>query len=257
MGQKKHRLVETSHITTIVGHTLYYRIVGSGPPLLLIHGYGVSGYIWQPTLPYLAQRHQVLVVDLPGYGRSRFTGPWRLRAIAPLLATWLRQMDNSPVALMGQSMGGAIAIHLAACAPELVTRLILVSAAGLPLQTGLTTLALRSVLSSLQISNGVYPRELIRDVLRPRLRLLWESAQEVVRGDFRVELAAIRQPTLILWGEDDLLLPIELGYALSAALPHATFVTLPACGHRPMLAQPELFSQLVRDFLSSEKKIKQ
>lgn len=251
MERKKHRLVEVAHTTTISGHTLYYRVAGSGPPLVLIHGYGVSGHIWQPTLPYLAQRHKVLVVDLPGYGHSQVAGSWRLRAMAPLLATWLRQMNSPPVALMGQSMGGAIAIHLAAYAPELVTKLILVSAAGIPLQADLSTLVLRSMRSFLQVSDGRYPLELIRDVLRPRLRLFWQGAQEMLRSDFRAELAGITQPTLILWGEDDLLLPIALGHALSAALPHATFVTLSACGHRPMLARPELLSRLALDFLSS------
>jgi pimeloyl-ACP methyl ester carboxylesterase len=73
----------------------------------------------------------------------------------------------------------------------------------------------------------------------------------MLRSDLRLELASITTPTLIIWGERDALLPLALGRALNTALPHATFVTLPGCGHRPMLAQPECFSQIVLDFLQA------
>jgi len=235
---------------TINGQHLYYRTVGSGSPLVLLHGYGVSGHVWERTLPYLAQQRQVFVVDLPGHGRSKFTRSWRLREVAPLLANWLQQLQLPPVALMGHSMGGAIAIHLAAYAPEIVERLVLVNAAGLPLQTKLPVLAVRSARSMLQPGGGSYPRSLVWDILRrPRLRLLWQAAQEMMSSDFHAELAKITIPTLIIWGERDILLPISLGEALSAALPHATFVRLPDCGHRPPLAQPQVFSRLVLEFL--------
>ncbi|MBV9232320.1 MAG: alpha/beta hydrolase [Chloroflexi bacterium] len=249
MSAREQKLIETAHTTTIAEQHLHYRTAGAGTPLVLIHGYGVTGHIWQRMLPYLIQQHQVFIVDLPGHGHSPFTGTWQLREVAPLLAQWLQQMKLPPVALMGQSMGGAIAIHLTAYAPELVKRLVLVSAAGIPFQARLPTLALRSVHSFFQRGNGSYPLELVQDVLRPRIRLLWQSAQEIAHSDFRAELATITVPTLIIWGERDVLIPITSGHALSAALPHATFITLPGCGHRPMLAQPETMSKLVLDFL--------
>jgi len=71
------------------------------------------------------------------------------------------------------------------------------------------------------------------------------------RSDFRAELARITTPTLIIWGERDVMLPIALGHALQEALPHATFMAMPHCGHRPMLAQPALFSKSVVAFLNS------
>lgn len=246
----KKTISEKSHTITINGQQLYYRSAGSGLPLVLLHGYGVSGYLWQRALPYLTQRRQVFVVDLPGHGHSKLTSPWQLREVAPLLTTWLRQANFPPIALVGHSMGGAIAIHLTAHAPELVERLVLVDAAGLPLQATFPVLAARSVRSMFQPGNGGYPWPLVRDILRqPRLRLLWQAAQQMMSSDFRIELATITIPTLILWGEQDLLLPPALGQALSMALPHATFLTLPNCGHRPPLAQPELFSRLVLEFL--------
>jgi pimeloyl-ACP methyl ester carboxylesterase len=246
----KKTISDKSFTFTIDRQSLYYRVLGSGSPLVLLHGYGVSGHVWEHSLPYLSQQRQVFVVDLPGHGHSKLTRPWCLREVAPLLVRWLRQMQLPPVALMGHSMGGAIAIHMSAYAPEIVERLVLVNAAGLPLETKLPVLAIRSARSMLQPGGGRYPRSLVWDILRrPRLRLLWQAAQEMMSSDFRAELAKITVPTLIIWGERDILLPISLGEALSAALPHAAFVRLPDCGHRPPLAQPRLFSRLVLEFL--------
>ncbi len=225
--------------------------MGAGSPLVLLHGYGVSGYIWQRALPYLAQEHQVFLVDLPGHGRSRLAKDWKLREIAPLLIRWIREMHLPPLALMGQSMGGAIALHLTATAPELIQSIILVSSAGMPLHTSIPTLAARSACSICQPGNGGYPLQMLLDTVKPRPRVWWQSAQEMKISDFRQEIAQIKHPTLIIWGERDLLLPIRLGHELHRALPDARFVTLPQSGHRPMLTQPATFSQIVLDFLQN------
>lgn len=233
----------------IDGHRLRYRIVGNGPPLLLIHGYGTSGAIWQRVRSSLAVQHQVVIVDLPGYGSSTYRGLWQLRAMAPLLFKLLQRLHLSRLSLLGHSMGGAIAIHLAAYASDLVERLVLVNAAGLPLQASLSVLALRSLRSLVQREAGGYPARLVLDVLRPHVRLLWRGAQEMVRSDFRRELATITAPTLIIWGGRDLLLPLQLGYALNQSIPGSQLVVLPQSGHRPMLTQPQEFSRIVLEFL--------
>jgi pimeloyl-ACP methyl ester carboxylesterase len=213
--------------------------------------------MWQRVLPYLAQHYQVFVVDLPGYGRSTYRGakaPWRLREMAPLLTKWLRKLHLSSVHLVGHSMGGAIAIHIAASAPDLVQTLTLVDAAGIPFHSTFPVLIRRSMRSFVQRNNGGYPLALVYDVLRPRMRLLWQGAMQMMDCDFRAELATLRTvPTLILWGEHDILVPITLGYELHKALPHAIFVTIPHSGHRPMLAQPALMSGVMLEFLEEQR----
>ena len=244
--------------TSLYGYKLHYRVVGTGSPLVLIHGFGVSGHIWQRVLPYLAQEHQVFVIDLPGYGRSTYSetgAPWRLREMAPLLMAWLQSMQLSPVHLVGHSMGGAIAMHLAAHAPEVVRSLTLIDAAGIPFRSTFSALALRSARSFVQRKNGIYPLPLIRDVLRPRLRLFWQGATQTAFCDFRAEIATLTMPILILWGEQDILVPLSLGYELYRALPHAVFVPFAQSGHRPMLAQPELMSGVVLAFLSEQEEL--
>lgn len=240
----------TTHVITLGEQRLYYRMAGTDPPLVLIHGYGVSGQMWSRCLPYLARERQVYIVDLPGHGRSTIPGAWRLREVAPLLAQWLRTLALPPVALLGHSMGGAIAVHLAAHAPDLIERLVLVDAACLPFDEALPVTISRSAHSMLQRGAGSYPLTMLRDILKPRLRLLWQAAQEIHSSDFRAEVASLTLPTLIIWGERDVLLPLALGKALAEMLPHATFVTMPESGHRPPLSQPAEFSRLVLDFLS-------
>jgi len=249
----KERTLQGKVLTySMAGYQLHYRIYGSGKPLVLLHGYGVSGYVWQRSIPYLVRQQQVIVVDLPGHGRSTLQGPWRLREIAPLLATWLQQLEIGPAALVGHSMGGAIAVHLATFAPTLFEHLILVNAAALPLQATLPALSLRSLRSMTQRGGGGYPLALLRDVLKPRPLLHWQAAQEMIRSDFRAELAQLAAtplPILIIWGIRDPLLPLSFGEDLSKTLPQAIFTTMPQSGHRPPLSEPEKFSRLVLEFL--------
>jgi len=145
-----------------------------------------------------------------------------------------------------------VALHLAASAPHLVHRLLLVNSAGLPLHAPPVLLAARSMRSFLQSGNGSYPPEVLRDHLLTPPRILWQSAQEIIGSDLRAEMTSMSAPTQIIWGARDLLLPLALGYQLHAALPHATFVTMPDCGHCPMLAQPVLFSQIALRFLQKD-----
>jgi len=149
-------------------------------------------------------------------------------------------------------MGGAIAVHLAAHAPELIERLVLVDAACLPFDKTLPVIISRSAHSMVQRGAGSYPLMMLRDILKPRPRLLLQAAREMNHSDFRAEIASLTLPTLIIWGERDVLLPLALGKTLAEMLPHATFVTMPESGHRPPLSQPAEFSRLVLDFLSEQ-----
>lgn len=252
MLSARNNISEKIHSVTCSGQRLSYSVTGQGPPLVFIHGYGTSGRVWSRVIPLLAQTHQLFMLDLPGYGRSPAPRSWQLRTIAPLICEWLSLLQLSSVSVIGHSMGGAIAIHLTSLAPSLVQKVILVNAANLPLQEPGSVLFWRGFSSLIQPGNGSYPLALVGDALRPRFRVLWQTAQEMLRHDFRVELASITNPTLIIWGKRDVFIPIEVGYALNEALPHASLVTLPDCGHRPMLAQPALFCSIVKDFLAEQ-----
>ncbi|HYT42992.1 MAG TPA: alpha/beta hydrolase, partial [Methylomirabilota bacterium] len=124
----------------------------------------------------------------------------------------------------------------------------LVNAVGIPLQIDLLTLFHRAILSSLQNVKKSSRVDFISDITLSNPRLLWHSLLELISIDLRPELATITIPTLIIWGERDLLVPLPLGQALFRALPHAYFVSLPNCAHRPHFTEPEKFSRLVVEF---------
>jgi 3-oxoadipate enol-lactonase len=247
---KANKDAEAGHTTTIQGQRIYYRCLGSGTPLVLLHGYAATSLLWQRCLPFLAQQHQVIAIDIPGHGHSTYSGPWHLNDIAPLLVLLLRQLNLMPMAIMGHSMGGAIAIHLSAIAPDMVERLVLVDSTGVPLEAGMSTLAIRSIRSALTPQGGSsYPLSIQLGMLKPTPYLYWQVAQEMVKSDFRKELASLNLPTLIIWGKQDVLLPIQLGERLSKALPNAQFISIPDAGHRLPLSHPELFSRIILEFL--------
>ncbi len=239
-----------AYYSIVHGHRIYYRVYGSGSPMILLHGFGRSGSTWQHILPYL-QNYQLVVVDIPGYGHSRFIGQWRFREVTLLLETWLHKLKIQPVTLIGHSLGGGIAIHLAALTPERIQRLILVNAVGMPLQIDLPTLLYRSLLSSLQNVKKNNRVDFIIDITRSKPHFLWKSLLEVINIDLRAELAGITIPTLIIWGERDLLIPLSDGHALRDSLSHAFFASLPDSGHRPHFTEPEKFSRLVVEFSNS------
>ena len=243
-------MVGKAYFTIVHGHQLYYRAYGGGSPMVLLHGFGRSGSTWQHILPYL-QNYQLIVVDIPGYGHSRFVGQWRFREVTLLLVTWLHKLKIQPVTLIGHSMGDGIAIHLTALAPELIQRLILVNAVGIPLRRDLPTHIYRAIFSSLQNLKKHSRVNFLIDITRSKPHLLCKSLLEVINIDLRAELAAITIPTLIIWGERDLRIPLSDGQALRDSLSHALFTSLPDSGYRPHFTEPEKFSRLVVEFSNS------
>lgn len=247
--------LEKSYSFTVEGYQLHYHIAGDGLPLVILHGFGRSGSAWIRTVPDLILHRQVIAVDLPGYGRSKINGKWRLREVATALAIWLQEMNLTSITLLGHSLGGAVAIYLTTLVPELIDRLVLVNAIGIPLQISLPTLIFRAIFSSLQHAKVFSPKTIIssRSIISDLLLLnpisLLESFMEIRKIDLRRELATIKIPALIIWGERDVIIPLEQGQTLCFTLPHATFVSLPNSGHRPHFTEPEQFSILLADFL--------
>src|SRR6478672_389734 len=112
---------------------------GSGTPVLLIHGLGGSSDWWRRNIDVLAAEHTVVAVDLVGFGRNRFFArrsalPLRFSDTAALLARWIESEFREPVHVVGNSMGGQTAIHLAASRPDLVRSLTLVNSTGIPFE---------------------------------------------------------------------------------------------------------------------------
>jgi pimeloyl-ACP methyl ester carboxylesterase len=207
-----------------------------GPPVVLVHGLTASIDWWRPTVTALERTHDVHVVRLPGL---------RYSEAAQWLGEWLQRERLAGAAVVGHSMGGTVALALAADAPQLVGRLALIAPAGI-----FATQARRSYVLPLARSVGLHPRRLAlaaRDVLRVGPVRLWRVGNDLLASDIASTLRSVSTPTLVLWGARDRLLPPTIGSLITAELPDSRLVVLDRCGHVPMLEAPdELNAELVR-----------
>jgi len=256
------------------GRVMLYRAGQPGAePVVLVHGLGKAGARdWAKLIPPLAERYEVYALDLPGFGLSdkgnHLYSPANLaRALDALLA----ERVSRPVALIGHSMGGAVALAYAAAYPRGVRRLIVVDAAGV-LHPSVYSEFLARALAERGLGADAPWLEVVTRAIQAqaenlptgsrialhlpavRQRLLRGdpaaiAALALVEHDFSNALRAIRAPTLVVWGSDDRIAPLRTGQALAAVIPGARLVVIAGTGHVPQLEMPERFAGLVLDEL--------
>ena len=236
-------------MTQVGRDRVYYEVGGDGPAVVLMHGLSGSTRWWARNTAVLAKRFRVYVVDLIGFGRGhgqRFV----LENTAGLIAAWLDGIGVDTCHVIGHSMGGLVAAELAAQRPERVDHLVLVDAAALPLGRTIVGSALRLVPALAFMPVDFLP-VLVTDALRAGPLTLLRATRAIHQADISADLAHIAARTLIIWGEDDTLLPASRGAELHLALPGSEFVVVRGAGHNPMWDQPARFNRLVTRFLES------
>jgi pimeloyl-ACP methyl ester carboxylesterase len=254
---------------------------GDGPALLFIHGLGGLWQNWLLNIPAFMDRCRVIAPDLPGFGRSDMPAEQiSIQGYAKAIDLLCDELGVRDVVVVGNSMGGFIGAELAISFPTRVHRLVLVSAAGLSTENQrrepLLTLAR---LWSTAAVHGLTRAELV--VRRRRLRraflaavvrypeklspaLTWELVQGADKPGFlraldsllgypiRDRLERIEVPTLIVWGRNDILVPVGDAERFERLIgPNARAVVLEETGHLSMLERPGRFNALVDDFLAS------
>jgi pimeloyl-ACP methyl ester carboxylesterase len=224
---------------------------GTGTPVVLIHGRGGSSDWWRHNVDALAATYLVAAVDLIGVGSNRLFQrrsvlPSAFTEIAELLIRWLESSFAEPVHLVGNSMGGHIAIYLAASRPELVRSLILVDSTGLPFtwSPGLHLLNLMSLAGARSLATM-----LARDLFRSSPVSTLLGLTRIVHDDARPLMRAFTMPVLLLWGDHDPLVPLPYGRAMAEAIPGARLVVIPHAGHVPMWENPKVFNYEALAFL--------
>ncbi len=232
------------------GSRLHYLSAGeAGPPLVLVHGFSSSSRWWRHNIGPLARQHRVYALDLVGFGRSwpkhRFTLDRAMEAVL----LWMDAVGLERADLCGHSMGGFLCMRLAAAYPELVRRLVLVDAAGLPFDAPLATLMRRAYRSSRHTGLRFVPTS-VTTTLQAGPLVLLQAARDLLGRDARDLLSQIRTPTLVIWGEEDALIPLSLGLSLHMGIAHSRLAVIPGAGHNVMYEQPEAFNLLVLDFLT-------
>ncbi len=241
------RRQEKSRVVRFGECKVVYREIGSGPPLLLVHGLAGSSGWWRHNVPAFKEHFTVYLLDLVGYGSNWAWRPMGIARVANCLAEFIGQLPAGKAHVVGHSMGGQISTHLAGEHPERVDRLVLAAASGM-VRSDLLRMMLRLP------NTGRYSRlnfmpTLAYDSLRSGPINLLLSALDILSNDVTHALAKIVAPTLLIWGEQDRLVPVEVGQAVHKALQRAWLEVIPQAGHVVMWDQAEAFNRLTLDFL--------
>lgn len=260
---------------------------GEGPPLLLIHGHQGRWAHWLENIPALAQRHRVIVPDLPGFGDSEMpAGDLTISGYAEALTELLTQLGIERCAVVGHSMGGFVAAELAITQPVRVERLVLVSAAGLAQRyVGIPTAFIRHPtgvnLARVLLAERGLPDPARRWIARrPRARmgavgfavlradrLPADLVYEYVKGagkpgaapaafalanyDFADRVQEIGCPTLVIWGRQDRMVPFSCADDYCARIPDSRLEVFEKTGHCPPAERPARFNAVVETFLAA------
>jgi len=254
---------------------LYVETRGLGPDLVLLHGWGLNLRVWDGLTRELAKSFRVIAVDLPGHGRS----PWNSKARTPAEQAWQVHATlaarSDRYSLLGWSMGGQIAIDLAAAMPGSVERLVLVGTTprfaagedwphGMPaatlerLATQLRTNYKRTVSEFLELQvRGSAASERVLAELHASLfshgeahpKALVAGLNTLESSDLRSMLSLVRAPTLVIAGQYDRVTLPAASRALADGLPDGRYVEFRRAAHAPFLSHTTEFAALVTEFL--------
>ncbi|MEJ3744660.1 alpha/beta fold hydrolase [Actinomycetes bacterium KLBMP 9797] len=253
--------------------TVVYERRGSGEPLVLLHGIGHHRHAWRPVLDRLATVHEVIALDLPGFGESPVpaTGlPADMAAVVAGIADFLDEIGVHRPHVAGNSLGGAIALELAAAG--VVASATALSPAGFC--TGRELRWAIGVLATHRMATRL-PQPVLRAVLRAKLvralsyGMISASASQLTPDVVLADALALRNgrafravaragrgyafqgapdvPVTVAWGTRDRVLPYRQAAVARRVLPAARHVDLPGCGHVPMPDNPDLVAKIILD----------
>ena len=270
---------------TVDGRRVNVVELGSGPPVVFIHGLSGSWQNWLEQLPVFAREHRVIAFDLPGFGESEMPAQKiTISGYGRFVEALMDELGLGSAAVVGNSMGGFIGIELGIRFPQRVERLVLVSAAGLSIQSLRNERSARGARRARQPAGGLHRlaglalgdaraapgvaaddlrgrRAPSRAAARPARR---RAGPRLGQARFRAALDALTDypirdrlgeiacPTLIVWGAEDKLVPARDADEFARLIPNARKVVWPDTGHVAMLERPAAFNALLEAFLDEE-----
>jgi pimeloyl-ACP methyl ester carboxylesterase len=273
---------------TIHGYRRAFRVAGSGPALLLIHGVGCDSRSWEPVLAKLAQRFTVIAPDLLGHGESdKPRADYSLPAFANGMRDLLAALGIDRVTVVGHSFGGGVAMQFAYQYPQLVERVVLVSAGGVAQDVSialrLAAMPMGAEALAMLRAPGVMPAirgfgravgsllgstklgrdaadvvEMLEGFQDPAgLAAFARTLRSVVdaRGQFVTMLDRTylvqSLPVQIIWGEDDLIIPVDHAHKAHETIPGSRVEIFEESGHMPFHDHPDRFVEVVERFIDS------
>jgi pimeloyl-ACP methyl ester carboxylesterase len=268
------------------GHHVSYRMAGEGPAIVLVHGLTGSSTTWREVMPALAERYTVLAPDLLGHGESaKPRGDYSLGAFASGIRDLMVALGIERATVVGHSLGGGVAMQLAYQFPQRCERLVLVASGGLGKEV---SIMLRAVgLPGAELVMPVLLHPALADLLESigntfgrrgarmgvRGREIWRSYRgltethgrvafiHTVRSviDVRGQRVSARDrlylaggvPTLIMWGDQDRIIPVEHAHVAHELMTGSELVVVPGAGHCLPFEAPEAFLEALEAFLDS------
>ncbi|MEZ4462884.1 MAG: alpha/beta hydrolase [bacterium] len=227
---------------------------------ILIHGLADQAGTWWLTGSALEGQH-VIAVDLPGHGDSGpVDGPITMEHLQQMMTFLLSQTPHH-VTLVGNSLGGFVALRMAIDRPDRIDRLVAIDAGGMQMSLAKETFLpqtreqMADTMFRVTGPNMLQPPGPLLDDMRASILSgptprIWGalSAADPIEG----ELGRIRARTLVVWGTEDRLIPIALGRRMAAAIPGADFMSIPGCGHSPQATCPDELVPILAPFLAAE-----
>ena len=268
------------------GDRVAYRDVGKGDEaLLLIHGMAGSSETWRAVIPPLSRKYRVVAPDLLGHGQSaKPRGDYSLGAFAVWLRDLLDELGISRATVIGQSLGGGVAMQFVYQHPDYCERLVLISSGGLGPDVG-WTLRLLSAPGAEFILPAIAPRPVLiagnklrswisaTGIQSPRGAEIWRAYSSLSDAETRQAfLRTLRSvvdprgqavsalnrlhltselPVMVIWGDQDRIIPVGHGYALHEARPGSRLEVLEGVGHFPHVERPGEVVDLLDDFINT------
>lgn len=249
----------------INGLQVNYTIAGSGPNLLVLHGWGKGSGPYKDVQVRLAQHgYKVVVPDLPGFGKSSAPATaWGVDEYVDFVLRFVDVLGLGKFFLLGHSFGGQVALQFSVNYPDRIEGLILCAAAAIRRKPDLKKRIIQIVSGMGSILFSLWPFSMFSNIAgRAFYRLLgsgdWRYSQgvmkyvrqKVVRQDLSSVAPRVISPTLIIWGDRDQATPIQDAYTLNNTIPGSSLEVIPGVGHRLYAEAPEQFTVIVKQFLA-------
>jgi len=255
----------------LIDMTLHYEVSGRGEPLVFIHGLGSSGRDWQPQIDFFSRFYRVIVFDIRGHGQSsRPPGPYSIKLFAADTAKLIEALTESPVHVVGLSLGGMIAFQLAVDHPHLMKSMTVVNVGP---QVKLKSprlivkmlhrfmiirfLGMRKMGESL--ARDLFPameQTSIRETFIERWaendkRAYLASMKAIMGWSVADRIAGVTIPTLVIASDLDYT-PVAFKEAFVTRMPHAKLTVIPNSHHAVPIERPEIFNAIVASFLEAQ-----